>query len=81
MLSWCDRADTVLAAAGRTVLVHGDFHGDNHLWDRETLRLRLVVDLETVGVGLWRAGAGVPLPDNRTPAQWVDDLAGRFAAL
>lgn len=131
VLSWCDRADTALAAPGRTVLVHGDFHGDNHLWDRETLRLRLVVDLETAGAGepefdlrclpadcgiglftetvthyekltgttldvdrimawhlrtvlgdaLWRAEAGVPLPDNRTPAQWVDDLSARFAAL
>ena len=49
--SWCDWADTVLAAKGRTVLVHGDFHGDNHLWDQETLRLRLVIDLETVGTG------------------------------
>lgn len=131
VLSWCDRADAVLAAPGRTVAVHGDFHGDNHLWDPETLRLRLVVDLETVGTGepefdmrclpgdcgvelftetveeyerlagatldvdrimawhlrtvlgdaLWRAEAGVPLPDKRTPAQWVDDLGARLAAL
>lgn len=49
--SWCDWADTVLAAKVRTLLVHGDFHGDNHLWDPETLRLRLVIDLETVGTG------------------------------
>jgi aminoglycoside phosphotransferase (APT) family kinase protein len=131
VLSWCDWADRALAAPGRTVLVHGDFHGDNHLWDRETLRLRLVVDLETVGTGepefdlrclpgdcgielftatvahyekltdttldmdrimawhlrtvlgdaLWRAEAGIPLPDKRTPAQWVDDLTTRFAVL
>lgn len=131
VLSWCDQADRALAAPGRTVLVHGDFHGDNHLWDRETLRLRLVVDLETAGTGepefdlrclpadcgvelflatvaryetltgttldvdrimawhvrtvlgdaLWRAEAGIPLPDKRTPAQWVDDLTARFAAL
>jgi aminoglycoside phosphotransferase (APT) family kinase protein len=131
VLSWCDWADTALAAEGRTVLVHGDFHGDNHLWDRETLRLRLVIDLETVGTGepefdlrclpadcgielftatvahyekltgtmldvdrimawhvrtvlgdaLWRAEAGIPLPDKRTPVQWVDDLNARFAAL
>jgi aminoglycoside phosphotransferase (APT) family kinase protein len=131
VLSWCDRADAALAAEARTVLVHGDFHGDNHLWDRETLRLRLVVDLETVGTGdpefdlrclpadcgielftatvahyekltgttldvdrimawhlrtvlgdaLWRAEAGIPLPDKRTPVQWVDDLTTRFAAL
>lgn len=131
VLSWYDWADTVLAAAGRTVLVHGDFHGDNHLWDRETLRLRVLVDLETVGTGepefdmrclpgdcgielftatvahyeqltgtkldvdrvmawhlrtvlgdaLWRSEAGIPLPDKRTPVQWVDDLAARFAVL
>lgn len=131
VLSWCDWADTALAAQGRTVLVHGDFHGGNHLWDRETLGLRSVIDLETVGTGepefdlrylpgdcgigvltatvahyeklsgaaldvdrimawhlravlgdaLWRAEAEVPLPDKRTPEQWVDDLAARFAAL
>jgi hypothetical protein len=116
---------------GRTVLVHGDFNGDNHLWDEETLRLRLVIDLETVGTGepefdlrclpgdcgidlftasvahyekltgtkldvdrimawhlrtvlgdaLWRAEAGIPLPDKRTPVQWVDDLTARFTVL
>jgi hypothetical protein len=27
----------------------------------------------------WRAAAGVPLPDHRTPAQWVDDLGARLA--
>ncbi|GAB3828623.1 phosphotransferase family protein [Dactylosporangium cerinum] len=131
VLSWCDWADHTLAAPGRTVLVHGDFHGGNHLWDRHTLRLRLIVDLETAGAGepefdlrclpadcgidlftatvahyqeltgtnldmhrimawhlrtvlgdaLWRAEAGVALPDNRTPAQWVDSLTARFTAL
>jgi hypothetical protein len=131
VLAWCDWADTVLMADGRTVLVHGDFHGDNHLWDSETLRLRLVIDLETVGTGepefdlrclpgdcgielftatvahyekltgtkldvdrimawhlrtvlgdaLWRSEAGIPLPDKRTPVQWVDDLTARFTAL
>ncbi|GGN43818.1 hypothetical protein GCM10010109_76350 [Actinoplanes campanulatus] len=129
--TWCDWADRALATPGRTVLVHGDFHGDNHLWDRESLRLRLVVDWETAGTGepefdlrclpgdcgvelftatvaqyervsgttldtdrimawhlrtvlgdaLWRAEAGVALPDRRTPAQWVDDLEARFTAL
>lgn len=129
--AWCDWADRVLATRGRTVLVHGDFHGDNHVWDAGTLRLRLLIDLETVGIGepefdlrclpsdcgvelftatvthyeratgttldvdrlmawhlrtvlgdaLWRAEAAVPLPDGRTPVQWVDDLTARFAAL
>lgn len=131
VLAWCDWADTALTAKGRTVLVHGDFHGDNHLWDQETLRLRLVIDLETVGTGepefdmrclpgdcgielftatvayyekltctkldvdrimawhlrtvlgdaLWRVEAGIPLPDKRTPVEWVDDLTARFTAL
>ncbi|WP_250030836.1 phosphotransferase family protein [Paractinoplanes maris] len=129
--AWCDEVDRVLAAPGRAVLVHGDLHGDNHLWDRESLRLHLVVDWETAGIGepefdlrclpgdcgvelftatvaqyermsgrtvnmdrimawhvravlsdvLWRAEAGVALPDRRTPAQWVDDLGARFTAL
>lgn len=131
VLSWCDWADQALATPARTVLVHGDFHGDNHLWDRQTLRLRLIIDLETVGPAepefdlrclpgdcridlftatvahyqeltgttvdmnrvmawhlrtvlgdaLWRAEAGIALPDKRTPAQWVDDLTARFATL
>jgi len=129
--AWCDRADTVLATPGRTVLVHGDLHGDNHLWDPDSLRLRLVIDVETVGAAepefdmrvlpsdcgidlflatvatyerltgttvdvdrvmawhvrtvlgdvRWRAEAGVPLPDGRTPPEWVDDLTARFVAL
>ena len=37
--------------------------------------------LRTVlGDAWWRAEAGVPLPDHRTPGQWVDDLDARFAA-
>jgi aminoglycoside phosphotransferase (APT) family kinase protein len=51
VLSWCDWADATFATQGRTVLVHGDFHSDKHLWDPTTPRLRLVVDLETVGTG------------------------------
>jgi len=44
---WCDWADAVLAsAAPATVLVHGDLHGDNQVWDGS--ELRLVVDFETI---------------------------------
>lgn len=41
---WCD---AVLASPGPAVLVHGDLHGNNQVWDHDTLRL--VVDLETAG--------------------------------
>jgi aminoglycoside phosphotransferase (APT) family kinase protein len=45
---WCDWADAVLAApAPAAVLVHGDLHGDNQVWDGNDLRL--VVDFETIG--------------------------------
>jgi aminoglycoside phosphotransferase (APT) family kinase protein len=47
IMRWCDWADAVLAAPGPAVLVHGDLHGNNQVWDRD--ELRLVVDLETVG--------------------------------
>ncbi|MFB9446448.1 aminoglycoside phosphotransferase family protein [Dactylosporangium vinaceum] len=48
--AWCDWTDRVLGPApGRAGLVHGDFHGGNHLWDERSLRLELVVDWETAG--------------------------------
>ncbi|MFI5692843.1 phosphotransferase family protein [Kribbella sp. NPDC051586] len=130
VIRWCDWADDVLATPGPQVLVHGDLHGGNQVWDAG--KLRVVVDFETAGLAeaeydlrafpgtgpgvelltatmrhyaqltgrelavervmawhlrtafadaLWRSEAGVPLPDHRTPAAWVDDLADRFAAL
>lgn len=30
---------------------------------------------------LWRSEAGIPLPDHRTPPEWINDLATRFRAL
>jgi aminoglycoside phosphotransferase (APT) family kinase protein len=44
---WCDWAGAVLASPGPDVLVHGDLHGDNQVWDRD--ELRLVMDFATVG--------------------------------
>lgn len=32
----------------------------------------------TLGDALWRSKAGIPLPDHRTPPEWVDELAACF---
>ena len=132
VIGWCDWADATLASPGPAVLVHGDLHGDNQVWDHD--ELRLVVDFELIGAAepeyelrafpgpgmgpgvelltavvhhyqqltgrrlsagrimawhlrqalgdvLWRSEAGLPLNDRRTPSEWVEDLAARFAAL
>ncbi|WP_234384848.1 aminoglycoside phosphotransferase family protein [Streptomyces sp. MMG1121] len=132
VMRWCDWAAAVLATPGPAVLVHGDLHGDNQVWDH--VELQLVVDFETVGTAepeydlraipgpgmgpgmelltavmrhyqqitgrqisperamawhlrnafndaLWRSEAGIPVPDHRTPSQWVDDLSARLTAL
>ena len=34
-----------------------------------------------LGDALWRSEAGIPLPDHRTTAAWVDDLSDRFSEL
>ena len=47
VVRWCDWADAVLASPGPAVLVHGDLHGDNQVWDHD--ELRLVVDFENIG--------------------------------
>src|SRR4029077_19366187 len=44
---WCDWADAVPGSPGPAVLVHGDLHGDNQVWDRD--ELRLVLDFENIG--------------------------------
>jgi aminoglycoside phosphotransferase (APT) family kinase protein len=44
---WYDWADGVLASPAPAVLVHGDLHGDNQVWDDG--ELRLVVDFATAG--------------------------------
>ena len=47
VIRWCDWSDAVLASPGPAVLVHGDLHGDNQVWDHD--ELRLVVDFATAG--------------------------------
>ena len=36
---------------------------------------------QTLGDALWRSEAGLPLPDHRTPGEWVADIAVRFRHL
>jgi aminoglycoside phosphotransferase (APT) family kinase protein len=48
VVEWCDWADVVLATPGPDVLVHGDLHGGNQVWDGG--HLRVVVDFETAGL-------------------------------
>ena len=36
--------------------------------------------LTVLSDALWRSDAGIPMPDGRTAAQWVDDLSLRLAA-
>lgn len=45
---WCDWADGALEAPQANVLVHGDLHGHNQVWD-ERQALRAVVDFEASG--------------------------------
>jgi hypothetical protein len=47
VVRWCDWADEVLAPSASPVLVHGDLHGGNQVWDGD--QLRAVVDFETAG--------------------------------
>jgi aminoglycoside phosphotransferase (APT) family kinase protein len=46
---WCDWADEVLAEPRPRVLVHGDLHGDNQVWDGG--ELKAVLDFENAGAG------------------------------
>lgn len=49
---WCDWVDDALSprSTAADVLVHGDLHGYNQLWEHASLDLTLVVDFETAGI-------------------------------
>lgn len=49
---WCEWVDDALArgSANPEVLVHGDFHGHNQLWDHDSFRLTSVLDFEETGI-------------------------------
>ncbi len=46
---WCDWADNALEGSQTDVLVHGDLHGYNQVWDFEREELRAVIDFEECG--------------------------------
>jgi aminoglycoside phosphotransferase (APT) family kinase protein len=53
VMGWCDWVDDVLADGGASppdVVVHGDLHGYNQLWDQSSASLLAVVDFEECGV-------------------------------
>jgi aminoglycoside phosphotransferase (APT) family kinase protein len=48
---WCDWVDEVLATPADEVLLHGDLHGYNLVWDSSSGALLLVADFESAGLG------------------------------
>lgn len=52
VLAWCDWVDAVLSTEYfQAVVVHGDLHGYNQLWDFDSAELVAVLDLEQCGLG------------------------------
>jgi aminoglycoside phosphotransferase (APT) family kinase protein len=52
VLGWCDWVDEALddSTAPPEVVVHGDLHGHNQVWDPDSLELNLVVDFGECGL-------------------------------
>ncbi len=53
VIRWCDWVDGVLAEQSplADVLLHGDLHGHNQLWNRTSSTLRAVLDFEACSLG------------------------------
>jgi aminoglycoside phosphotransferase (APT) family kinase protein len=49
VLRWCDWTDAILRSPAEAVLVHGDLHGHNELWDFEHGVLTAVIDFGDAG--------------------------------
>jgi aminoglycoside phosphotransferase (APT) family kinase protein len=48
---WCDSVDHVLSWAVAPVFLHGDFYGENLVFDNRFNRVHAVLDLESAGFG------------------------------
>lgn len=84
VLRWCDWVDTILGRRVRSdVLVHGDFHGFNQLWDHSSCRLVAVVDFEEAGMAEAEFDFRYLPGNSRTPEltlkaiEGYEDLAGQ----
>jgi aminoglycoside phosphotransferase (APT) family kinase protein len=51
VIRWCAWVDKTLSSSSDQVLLHGDFHGNNILWDPDSSALIVVVDFETASLG------------------------------
>ena len=78
--AWCDWVDDVLAEPADTVLLHGDLHGSNLVWDQASGALRLVADFESAGIGD-PAFDFRYLPGQARTADLFLEVAGRYAQL
>jgi aminoglycoside phosphotransferase (APT) family kinase protein len=78
LLAVAERAEEVLGAVGRTVLVHSDLNPKNLLLDPDTLEVTALLDWEFAHAGHPFTDLGNVLRFERQPA-YVDAVLGRYA--